>query len=226
MRSRIFQYLGLYFLICTVCSVGVICQGKSSKTVEEIKDMIKRSQTKDLKVSSKADDELSKLTADSIPNLFEILKKDKPCIAVVAAESISELNPNHPELVPTITKLVRGATASTLFNLKEDLWCRRKAAYLLPASVEGLKAILDMLKTGDTWEKHTAVYALDDFTEVGNYNERPGEIEVMKDIVPALAKLQNPKDKTLKAISTDVLKQIGGHPPKELADSAKNLVVD
>jgi hypothetical protein len=204
--------------------MAATCQNKAPKTVDEIKQMIKFSQSDDSKISDAATDELSKLTIDSIPNLFKIVKDENPCTAGAAAGVITSLNPTYPELVPAITKLVRGVSVSTILHPEKEGLCRRYAAFLLPDSAEGLKSILNLLQTGDTWEKQTAIFALDDFTEVAAYNDHTGEIEVMKEIVPALAKLQNSKDKVINEMSSEVLTQISGEPPKELADLAKKLV--
>ena len=215
--------LSLLFLTLVIDAQA---QSSRSTSVDEIKDMITRSRNRDERVSDKAKEELSALRADSIPNLFIVLKNEKPCDAVVAAMAISDLDPNYPELVAEITKLVRDVTASTRANPIEEGMCRRGAAFLLPASAEGLRSILELLKKGDTWEQQTAIFALDDFTEVGAYNERPGEIPVMKEIVPVLARLQNSENETINVMSTEVLIQISGKPPKELALLAKKLIDD
>jgi hypothetical protein len=212
------------FLLLTFGATDAPCQTKSPKSVDEIRGMIKRAESDDDKASDAAKDELSKLTADSIPSLFEIVKKDGPCTAMAAAGVITELNPRYPELVPAITKLVRGVSLSTMLHPEKEGLCRRYAAFLLPKSAEGLKSILYLLQKGDTWEKQTAIFALDDFTEVASYNDRPGEVEVMMEIVPALAKLQKSKDKVISEMSSEVLTQISGEPPKQLADLAKKLV--
>lgn len=222
MKIRIFMISAC--LVLNFGVTGATCQNKSPKSVDEIKEMIKRWSSDDAKASEAAEDELSKLTADSIPNLFKIAKKENACTASGAVALITKLDPTYPELVPTITKLVRGGNILSLFNLQKEVTCRREAAYLLPMSAEGLKSILNLLQTGDTWEKQTAIFALDDFTEVAGYNDRPGEVEVMRQIVPALAKLQKSKDKVISEMSSEVLTQISGEPPKELAELAQKLV--
>ena len=211
-------------LVLTFGVTGATCQDNPTKSVDQIRDILKRAQSDDEKISGVAIDELLKLPADSIPKLFEIVKKDPPCTAVTAAGVIAKLNPTHPELVPELTKIVRGATASSLVNWEKDGLCRRYAAFALPESAEGLRSILNLLETGNTWEKQAAIFALDDFTEVAAYNDRPGEVDVMMEIVPALAKLQKSKDEVISEMSSEVLTQISGHLPKKLADLAKKLV--
>lgn len=227
MQALIMKTNILMISVCLVfvCSGTVAtCQNKSTKSVEELKNLLSRVDSEDNKVSEAAKDELSKLTAESIPNLFVILNKEKACTAFAAGAVISELNPTYPGLVPAVTKLVRGVTLSTIVHWQKEGLCRRQAAYILPNSAEGLTSILNLLKTGDTWEKQTAIFALDDFTEVAGYNDRPGEVAVMMEIVPALAKLQNSKDNVINEMSSEVLTQISGARPKELADLAKKLV--
>ena len=75
-------------------ATGAPCQTRPGKRVNEIRNMIKRAQNDDDKTSGPAMDELSKLTVDSIPNLFEIVKKDGPCTAVGAAGVITTLYPD------------------------------------------------------------------------------------------------------------------------------------
>ncbi len=216
---RITSPIFIVFVLLFLAVIGAFGQTKAAKSVTEIRDMLKRAESDDGKTSEAAREELSKLTADSIPNLFEIVKKDGPCAAGMAAGVITEMNPTYPELVPAITKIVRGAGAFSILHWEKDGLCRRLAAFLLPK-----RSILNLLRTGDTWEKQAAVFALDDFTEVAAYNDRPGEVEVMMDIVPALAKLQTSKDKVIKEMSSEVLTQISGEPPDKLANLAKKLV--
>jgi hypothetical protein len=61
-----------------------------------------------------------------------------------------------------MTKIVRGATASSFIHWEKTDYAGMLAA--LPMSAEGLRSILDLLQTGNTWEKQAAIFALDDFT--------------------------------------------------------------
>ena len=218
--------ISISLLGASIALAQTAAPGKPPKSVDEIKKMIKKAYSDDLKVSDAAKDELLKLTADSVPSLFEILKKEKPCTASVAADAIMSLNPKYPGLVPAVTKLVRGVTVRSLFHWEEEMTCRREAAYFLLLSADGLRSILNLLKKGDTWEKQTAIFALDDFTEVAGYNDHPGQIDVMKEVIPALAKLQRSKDRIISEMSYEVLGQISRREPKELSELAKNLLID
>src|SRR4051794_5002547 len=196
MRSQLPLFI-VPLLLLTAFSFVCAQTPSGGKSVSEIKDLVRQSKSKEVKTAEKAQEELSLLQSDSIPSLFQVMKTEKPCNAVVVAGLITELNPTYPELVPEITKIVRGGSLSSLFHLEEEFMCRRQAAFLLPFSTEGLKSILNMLKKGTSGKKKTAIFALDDFTEVGGYNDHPGEIEVMMEIVPALAALQKSKDKVI-----------------------------
>jgi hypothetical protein len=140
----------------------------------------------------------------------------------VAADLLVESDPDYPDLMASIARLARGASLSSLFNLKEDMMCRRGAAVLLANSADGLRSLGEMLGKGDTWEKHTALYALDDFTEVGTYSK--GGDEAVKILIPIIAGYQTFKDKVLNGMSREVLDQIAGGSNGDLSALAKKLI--
>ncbi len=108
------------------------------------------------------------------------------CDQVAVAGYIIELDPKNPDIVPVMTKVTRGASVRTLFHLQEEAMCRQGAAYVLALSADGIPVLTRLLKEGDSWERQTAIFALDDLTETSNYLE--GSIPAMKELIPEIAK--------------------------------------
>jgi hypothetical protein len=175
-----------------------------------------------LKTSESARDALSKLDAKSLPALISILKKGQPCEQVDAAHLIFELDPKNPDIVPVMTGVTRGASLRTLFHLEAEMMCRRAAAYVLGLSPDGIPVLTRLLREGDTWERQTAVFALDDLTETSNYPD--GSIPAFKELIPELAKAARTKDRVLSEMADEVLGQIARGSNKELAGLAKKYV--
>ena len=192
-------------------------------TAAEIRKLIANSRSKDLKTSDNARDALSKLDAQSLPALATILKKGEPCEQVEAAHLIFDLDPKNPDIVPVMTNVTRGASLRTLFHLEDEMMCRRAAAYVLALSAEGIPVLTRLLKEGDSWERQTAIFALDDLTETSNYPE--GSIPAMKELIPEIAKATKAKDRVLSEMADEVLGQIARGSNAELSALAKKYVV-
>jgi hypothetical protein len=63
-----------------------------------------------------------------------------------------------------------------------------------------------LLSEGDEWEKHNAIFALDELTETTDY---PVDIiPAMKEIIPEIAKATKAKDQVLSEMADEVLGQI------------------
>ena len=191
-------------------------------TSAEIRKLIANSRSKDLETSDNARNALSKLDAKSLPALATILKKGEPCEQVEAAHLIFGLDPKNPDIVPVMTNVTRGASLRTLFHLEEEMMCRRAAAYVLALSVEGIPVLTRLLREGDTWERQTAVFALDDLTETSNYPD--GSIPAFQELIPELAKATKAKDRVLSEMADEVLGQIARGANAELAALAKKFV--
>jgi hypothetical protein len=191
---------------------------------KELLKLIRESNSDDLKIADNARDRLGKITSRSESDLIDILKNGKACEAVVAGQLLMELRPGRPELVPTITKVVRSVSIMGLFNLQKEMMCRRGAAYLLDYSAEGLAVLADLLQNGDAWEKETAVFALDDLTETNSYP--PNSTAEIKKIIQLLAPMQNSKQPVLRDGSGEILGQISRLAEPELAELAKRTLID
>ena len=193
-----------------------------SISAAEIRKLIANSRSKDLKTSDNANDALSKLDAKSLPALVTILRKGEPCEQVEAAHLIFNLDPKNPDIVPVMTNVTRGASLRTLFHLEDEMMCRRAAAYVLALSAEGVPVLTRLLREGDTWERQTAVFALDDLTETSNYPD--GSIPAFKELIPELAKATKAKDRVLSEMADEVLGQIARGSNAELSALAKKYI--
>jgi hypothetical protein len=213
--------------------IGVICgtfvhvnaqtsQPKKPKTEKEIRNLIKNSLKNDLKVRDIAVDELLKLEIGSIPILFKIVKKAKPCERVQAASFVSDIDKGNKEIIPLLVGLFRGGNLLSLFNLQEEFMCRRRAAFLLAESADGIKELNKVLKKGDLWERQSVIFAFDDLTETSEYP--PDVFEAVKEAIPIIAESLKSKDKVLSEMSYEVLSQISGHSPAELKELAQRYI--
>jgi len=216
-RFKLFLFV-LVFLAVSNLSVAVAQQ----PTAAEIRKLIAKSRSKDLKTSDNANDALSKLDAKSLPALVTILRKGEPCEQVEAAHLIFNLDPKNPDIVPVMTNVTRGASLRTLFHLEDEMMCRRAAAYVLALSAEGVPVLTRLLREGDTWERQTAVFALDDLTETSNYPD--GSIPAFKELIPELAKATKAKDRVLSEMADEVLGQIARGANAELSALAKKYI--
>ena len=215
--------LNFFLLLLSLLALCPPIVAQQPKTEAEIQKLIANSHSNDLKTSDTAKQELSKLDAKSLPALVSILKKGNPCDQVAVAGYIIELDPKNSDIVPVMTKVTRGASVRTLFHLQEEAMCRRAAAYVLALSAEGIPVLTRLLKEGDSWERQTAIFALDDLTETSNYPE--GSIPVMKELIPEIAKATKAKDRVLSEMADEVLTQIARGSNAELSALAKKYVV-
>ena len=105
-----------------------------------------------------------------------------------------------------MTEVATGGSLRSLFNLQEEMMCRRGAAFVLAFSADGIRVLTRLLKEGDLFERQSAIFAFDDLTETSNYPE--GSLPAMKDAIPAIAKATKEKDQTMSGMSDEVLGQI------------------
>ena len=209
-------------LVVLVLAVFLPTLAQQPKTEAEIRKLIAISHSKDLKASDAARQELSKLDAKSLPALISVLKKGQPCEQVDAAHVIVELDPKSADNVPVMTKVTRGASVRTLFHLQEEMMCRRAAAYVLALSADGIPVLTRLLKEGDTWERQTAVFALDDLTETSNYPD--GSTPAFKELIPELVKATKATDRVLSEMADEVLRQIARGSNAELSALARKYI--
>ena len=208
--------------ILTLLAITVAAYPQQPPTAGEIRKLITKSRSNDLKTSDDAKDALSKLDAKYLPALVSILKKGQPCEQVEAAHLIFELDPKNPDIVPAMTSVTRGASVRTLFHLQEEMICRRAAAYVLALSADGIPVLTRLLREGDLWERQTAIFALDDLTETSNYPD--GSIPAMRELIPEIAKATKAKDRVLSEMSDEVLGQIARGSNAELSAIAKRYI--
>lgn len=213
----------IFVMMLFLCSFSIgFAQETELKTEAEIRVLIKKYSNKDYKVAEEARKALRELDAKYLPILFRLVKQGKPCEQIEVAELIVDIEPKNKEIIPILIKLARGASLSSLFNAKEESLCRRRAAFMLAFSVVGIRELDDMLQNGDTWEKHSAIYAFDDLTKTTDYSE--DILQVIKEGIPAIGALTTSKDDILRDMSNEVLRRIVRRGVKELAEIAKKYV--
>jgi len=154
--------------------------------------------------------------------LTSILKKGKPCERIAVAQWFVTFDPNNKGLIPAMTQVATGGSLRSLFNLQEEMMCRRAAAYVLALSTDGILVLTRLLKEGDLWERQSAIFAFDDLTETSNYPE--GSVPAMKDAILAIAKTAKEKDQTMSCMSDEVLGQIARGANPELSKLAKQYI--
>jgi hypothetical protein len=219
MRLRL---LLLAFVFLSATAVLTAAQSARPRTESEIRALIKQSRSKDSKIADAANSELAKLDTKSLPALLNILKTGKLCDRTSAADSIVDLDPNNPALVPALTEIARGGSLRSLFNLQEEMMCRRGATYLLAFSTEGIRVLTHLLNQGDLWERQSAIFAFDELTETSNYPT--GSVEIMKDAIPVIAEASKEKDRIMHNMAGEVLEQISGGPNDELSAIARKYL--
>ena len=220
-RRRFSACLILLALLASPGFTSTLAQG-SPKTEAEIRALIAKSRSKDLKTSDDAEDALSKIGSESLPALTIILKKGKPCDSVAVAQWFIEHDPNNKDLVPAMSRVATGGSLRSLFNLEQEMMCRRGAALVLAFSVDGIRALTRLLKDGDLFERQSAIFAFDELTETSNYPE--GSVPAMKDAIPAIANAAKEKDQTMSCMSDEVLGQIARGANAELSTLAKQYI--
>ncbi len=221
-EKRFNCFLTVLVLLVIGGFTSTVAQESSPKSEAEIRALIKKSRSKDLKIADEANQALSKLDAKSLPPLVTILKKGKACERVAVAEWIIELDRNNSDLVPAMTEVARGGSLLSLFNLQKEMMCRRGAAIVLAFSTDGIRVLTQLLKEGDLFERQSAIFAFDELTESSNYPE--GSLPAMKEAIPAIAKATKEKDKTMSCMSDEVLEQIARGSNDELSKLAKTYV--
>jgi len=221
-RRRANRPLYSLFLLTIALFATGYGQSQDPRTEGEIRALIKQSRSKELRVSDGARRELSKLDAKAIPAVTRILKKGKPCEQVEAAKLIIDLDPKNRDVVPVLIDLATGGNLLSLFNLQEEMMCRRGASFLLAFSADGIRALTKMLKDGDLFERQSAIFAFDELTETASYPE--GSLQAMREAIPIIAESGKLKNEVMQNMSNEVLWQIVRHSPKELTEIAKRYV--
>ena len=223
MNEKCFRCFLSVFILLVICAwASGVPQDPQPKNEAEIRALIKRSRSKDLKVADEANQALSKLDANSLPALTMILKKGKACEQVEAAKLIVDLDPNNKDLVPALTEIARGGSILSLFNLQEEMMCRRGAAFLLAFSTDGIHALTRLLREGDLFERQSAIFAFDELTETSNYPK--GSLQAMEEAIPVIAKATKDKDKTMSCMADEVLGQIARGSNDELSKIARKYL--
>ncbi|HEV7698724.1 MAG TPA: hypothetical protein VGO43_00700 [Pyrinomonadaceae bacterium] len=196
------------------------------KTEAEIKKLLHDLQNDDANISNPADKELSSLDRSYLPLLKKLIVKAKACDGLRAAQVYLEINKNdNREIVPELVQLTTGGNLLSLFNLEQEFMCRRGAAYVLPLSADGVRALTKLLDKGDQWERETAIFAFDDFTETNDYDD-PNIVDAMKEAIPAMGKGVRSKHQVISEMCNEVLSQIIRHSTPELQALAKQYYED
>jgi len=220
MNQRTYITALLAFSFVLTLFTPIIAQQPKSEA--EIRKLLAKSRSKDLKVSDEANEQLSKLDSSSVPALVGILKKGNSCERVRAAGYINEFDPKNPNVIPAMTKLISESSLKVLFNLQEEMMCRRAAGQVLALSADGIKELKQLLKDGDDWERETAIFALDDLTETANYPE--GSLPVMTELIPEIGRATKAKNEVLSGMADEVLGQIARGPNTELSELVKKYI--
>jgi hypothetical protein len=216
------RFKSFFVLLSVVVISNLSSANARQQTPAEIRTLIAKSRSNDLKTSDDANEALSKLNGKALPALVSILKKGTPCEQVAAAQLIIGLDQKNPDIVPVMTRVTRGASLRTLFYPQEEMMCRRAAAYVLALSADGIPVLTRLLREGDLWERQTAIFALDDLTETSNYPD--GSIPAMKELIPEIAKATKAKDRVLSEMADEVLGQIARGSNAELSALAKKHI--
>ncbi len=218
------RFNSLLILLAVLLAIGVtsLVAQERPKTEAEIRALVAKSRSKDLKTSDDAEQALSKLDRNSLPALTAILKKGKPCERIAVAQWFIENDRNNRDVVPAMTQVATGGSLRSLFNLEEEMMCRRGAAMVLAFSTDGIRVLTRLLREGDLFERQSAIFAFDELTETSNYPE--GSVLAMKDAIPAIAKATKEKDQTMSCMSDEVLGQIARGANEELSKLAKQYI--
>jgi hypothetical protein len=80
-------------VLVTIGGTSIVAQENRPKSEAEIRTLIAKSRSKDLKTSDEARDALSKLDVKSLPALTSILRKGKACERIAVAQWFIEMNP-------------------------------------------------------------------------------------------------------------------------------------
>lgn len=217
---KIIIFLLFFFSFTTIFSQ------ESPPTESEVRSLIKESINKDYQSAEKARNKLlSMIESISIPMLFNILRKGEPCEQVETAVLIAEIDSKNKEIVPILAKLARGSNLLSFLDLEEEFMCRRKAAFYLALSADGIRELAKILKDGDIWEKQSAIFAFDDLTESTDYPEDISN--AIKQAIPAIGALTSSEDEILANMSNEVLNQIiNNKAPLELKELAKKYAAE
>jgi hypothetical protein len=200
------------------------CFAQEQKPVSEaeLRDLIKKSFSKDHKTVDEANGKLSKLTVQNLPVLAVISKNGATCERMKAADSIVYLDKENKAVIPVLVELSTEGNAS---STEEDLLCRRGATFLLAYSTEGIRVLTGMLKDGkNLFIRRSAIFAFDELTETANYPK--GSMEAMKEAIPVIAGSGKIDDEVMQNMSNEVLWQIVRQGDRELSRIAKKFVAD
>lgn len=207
-----------------VVALFLTCPGQEQKIISEaeVRDLIKKSLSKDYRAADEANEKLSKLTVRDLSILAAISKNGSTCERMKAAKTIVDLDKDNKALIPVLVQLsIEGNASST----EEDLLCRRGATFLLAFSTEGIRVLTGMLKDGkNLFIRQSAIFAFDELTETAKYPK--GSLEAMKAAIPVIAGSRKIDDEVMQNMSNEVLWQIVRQGNKDLSNIAKTFVAD
>lgn len=175
------------------------CLAQEPKSISEaeVRDLIKKSLSKDYKVADEANQSLSKLTVRDLSILGAISKRGSTCERMKAAQAIVDLDRESKTLIPVLVQLSTGGNGS---SSEEELLCRRGATFLLAFSTEGIRVLTGMLKDGkNLFIRRSAIFAFDELTETANYPK--GSHEAMKAAIPVIAESMRLDDEVMQNMS-------------------------
>ena len=228
MKTAMNSIVAGFFRRLTIASVVIAsfytCFAQEQKPVSEaeLRDLIKKSFSKDHKTVDEANEKLAKLTVQNLPVLAVISKNGATCERMKAADSIVYLDKENKAVIPVLVELSTEGNAS---STEEDLLCRRGATFLLAYSTEGIRVLTGMLKDGkNLFIRRSAIFAFDELTETANYPK--GSMEAMKEAIPVIAGSRKIDDEVMQNMSNEVLWQIVRQGDKELSRIAKKFVAD
>ena len=202
--------------------LSTTCRSQEPKPISEgeLRDLIKKSLSKDYKAADEANEKLSELTVRDLPVLEVISKQGTTCERMKAAQAIVVFNKDTKTLIPVLVEL---STAGNESSSEDELLCRRGATFLLAFSSDGIRVLTDMLQNGkNLFIRQSAIFAFDDLTETGNYPE--GGRDAMKAAIPIIAESAKLKDQVMRRMSNEVLWQLVRKGDKDLSIIAKRFV--
>jgi HEAT repeat protein len=199
-----------FFLLLTIVGVG-FAQNKSD--MGEAQRLISKLCDEDDAERYTAMQALSNFGQGVVPALSEIIKNDRGYKQVYAARTLQAIDPN--------SQIPMKALADIAKNKQEKKDVRRYAVYVMALSIPGIKTVAGMLKDEDVFIRRSAVFAIDEIIENGEYV--PAALtRTLYDYLPALASSLADDDKIVAGVAGQAFMDIHNEDLPALNDAAKS----
>lgn len=169
-------------------------------TLDELED-------DDPDVASQAAERLIKLGPKVVPDVVKYVSSEKDCGARVnAAMVLTELEPAHPLIISTL----RAVTLEVCYWwAPRDINVRRQAAMLLAMHPEGVDLLASVLVESRTFNRQSAVFALDELTEsLRGDRATPAMLVALERAIPALRTALKDRDEVVRCMALECLEQL------------------